>query len=113
MGRLPTGVAPIYTAQIIIMSQPEVAGELRAWAAASGRHASDLQREVLEAGWKAIKPKLQRRTPANQHPSEEDVAAWVERVDRSKRPTPAQRRAATAARRANAVKARATEQSGA
>lgn len=85
MGRLPTGVKPEYTSQIVIMSKPELAGELRAWAEATERFASDLQREVLERGWALVKPELEAALPRAKRPSRSTVAAWVERVDRRNR----------------------------
>jgi hypothetical protein len=109
MGRLPTGVKPEYTSQIVIMSKPELAGELRAWAEASERFASDLQREVLERGWALIKPELEAALPRARHPRRAAIAAWVERVDRRNRRTPAQRRAATTARRVAVAKASGAE----
>lgn len=96
MGRLPSGVMPEYTAQIVIMAKPELAGELRAWAEASGRHASDLQREVLIRGWELVKPELEESTPQRAKPTKTKVAEWVKRVDRSLR---RDRLAATARRR--------------
>jgi len=109
MGRLPTGVKPEYTAQIVIMAKPDMAGELRAWAQAAGRHASDLQRDVLERGWALVKPELENALPRAQRPTRSAIAAWVERVDRSKRRTREQRAAATGARRLARVRASAPE----
>lgn len=59
MGRLPAGVEPTYTAQIVIMATPEQAAELRAWAEKSGRYASDFQREVLARGLEQMRPELE------------------------------------------------------
>ena len=89
MGRLPTGVAPVYTAQIVIMAEPEVAGELRAWAEVTGRFASDLQREVLARGWAVVLPELEAATPKTKRPSRSKIEQWARRLDRSLRSSPA------------------------
>lgn len=87
IGRLPNGVAPEMTAQIVAMAQPSLAGELRYWAELAGQHASTFHRETLAAGLAARRPELEEKygkietSPKRR----KRLAEWVARVDRRRR----------------------------
>ena len=87
IGRLPAGVEPEMTAQIVAMAQPTLAGELRYWAEQAGQHASTFHRETLAAGLAARRPALEEAygkidlSPKRRAKLRE----WIERVDRRRR----------------------------
>jgi hypothetical protein len=47
---VPTVTPPRYTKQIMVLLEPEVSGEVYAWARAQGRSASAVCRELIAAG---------------------------------------------------------------
>lgn len=51
-----------YTAQLVILEEPEVAGEIRAWAELNGQMLAPTLREIVRAGLRA-----KRRQWAAQH----------------------------------------------
>lgn len=48
-----------YTAQMIVMAEPELAGEVNAWAVKSGQAKSELLRDAFGRGWQRVRKGLE------------------------------------------------------
>lgn len=53
---MPTVVPPKYVKQVMVLLEPEVSGEIYAWAEQFGLSASAMMRELISAGLKARRP---------------------------------------------------------
>lgn len=87
IGRTPKGLEAEMTAQIVAMTQPELAGECRYWAELLGERASTFHRETLAAGLAARRAVLEEQFGKieNSPKRRKRLAEWIEHVDRRKR----------------------------